>query len=84
MDKVKAIGIEVLYSILQGVKLFLTWILPTALVAVLASSEFRDYLATKPEVAAVMPVINVVLFALVDAIKKALPENISEKISKVL
>jgi hypothetical protein len=47
----------------------------SVLIAVLISPELQSYLSAKPELVAYVPLINVVLVAIVNGLKKFAPED---------
>lgn len=79
MDKVKEAFIDLVLAILKGAKILIVYVLPSALVALLLSSELREYLTTRPELIGLVPAINVVLVAVADIIKRKLPEDSNVK-----
>lgn len=73
---------DLLLAVLKGAKVLIVYILPSAIVALLVSSELRDYLLAKPELIGLIPMINVVLATVADIIKKLVPET--SNIKKIL
>ncbi len=80
-SRIREALVDLTLAVLKGLKILVVYILPSALVALLLSSELRDYLATKPELVGIVPVINVVLVTVADLVKKQLPaDNTLKKI----
>lgn len=52
------------------VRITITFIIPSVLVALLSSPELREFFANNPSLTAYAPIINVILIALVDAIEQ--------------
>lgn len=74
-SRIREALVDLTLAILKGLKILVVYILPSALVALLLSSELRDYLGERPELVGLVPVINVVLVTVADLIKKQLPED---------
>lgn len=69
-------------TLFKTVRVALVYILPSVLIAILISQEFRDFLALHVQIVGLVPVINVALVALATQIKQNLPSD--STIKKVL
>ena len=80
--KIKDALVELQLSLIKGIKVLVVYILPSVLVALLLSSEFRTYVEEKPELVAYAPMINVVVIAFASLVKRHTPED--SNINKIL
>jgi hypothetical protein len=62
----KAEAITALESLRKGAEVFVKYILPSAIMAVAASPELRDFFSENPSLAAYAPIINVALISIVE------------------
>ncbi len=79
--EMKAIFKSIGESLAHGAKVFLVYIVPAVLVALLTSEELRDTITGRPELALYAPVINFLFIVLAEQIKKySSSENVIQKI----
>lgn len=69
-------------TLIKAVKIVLVYILPSLAMALLLSSELRDWVALHPKLASIAPIINMLAIVLATEIKKRLPKD--SVVSKVL
>ncbi len=62
-------------SIIKGLKILIVYIVPSVVAAALLSSEFRDFIANKPELVGIVPLINFVAVTLASYLKRTTPED---------
>lgn len=73
---------EIVLSLLKSLKVFVVYILPSAIVAVLVSPELLALISENAKLASYVPLINLIFVALANLIKQRLPED--SEIKKVL
>lgn len=74
-SRIKEALTQLLLAIIKGFKVLLVYIVPSVLVAVLLSSEFRSFIEDTPALAAYVPIINFAVVILASIIKDRLPED---------
>lgn len=76
MDAIKVALIDLVLSIIKGIKIFFVFIIPAVIIATLTSSEFRDLLSSRADVALYSQLINVgIIIPIVEILKKRIPEG---------
>ena len=82
---------EIALSVLKGIKILLTYILPSILIVVLASPELQMLIQGRlnvslpaHEVLLVVAIVNSVLVTVVDLLKKVVPQDMRLTLDKVL
>lgn len=81
-EQIRQLLDEIGLSLLKSLKVFVVYMLPSVVVAVLLSPELRDLIVNNAKLAGYYPIINLVLVAIAGLIKRRLPED--SDIKKVL
>lgn len=80
-DLIKREFMELIKSIFKGLKIFVVYIVPSTLVAVLVMPELMELVKSDPRLLAYAPIINTAFITIADLIKKRLPEeNVVKKV----
>lgn len=74
-ERIKSALVELIVSILHGLKVFFVYILPATIVSVLVSPELQTMVSSNPSLVLYAPVINLAFSIIAGLIKLRLPEG---------
>lgn len=75
MAEVKNIMREILAGVMKAVKVTVFYIVPSILIALLTSTEFRDMITETPQLAAYANIINFILITIANVLKERTHED---------